>query len=101
MNASYENGLILATILFLLGFYGLLRRKNIIFILLCLEIMFNAAGMMFILASSRWNQVDGQIMFLMILTVAAAEVAIALAIVIQYFQKLKTLDVDAAGQLKG
>ena len=70
-----EHGLILAGLLFSLGLIGVLTRRNIVFVLMSLEIMMNAAGLAFIVASSRWEEADGQIMFLMILTLAAAEVA--------------------------
>ena len=71
-----EYGLIVAGILFVLGTIGVLVRRNVIFMLLSLEIMFNAAGLAFVVAGARWNQPDGQIMFIFILTMAAAEVAV-------------------------
>ena len=61
-----EHGLLLAAILFVLGLVGVLTRRNLVFILMSLEIMLNATGLAFIVAASRWGQVDGQIMFLMI-----------------------------------
>jgi len=68
-----EHGLLLAAILFMLGIIGVLTRRNLVFILMSLEIMLNATGLAFVVAASRWGQVDGQIMFLMILSLAAAE----------------------------
>ena len=61
----------LAGILFSLGLTGLLVRRNLIFVLMSLEVMLNAAGLAFVVAGSRWNQADGQVMFLFILAVAA------------------------------
>ena len=95
-----EHGLILAGLLFILGLVGLLVRRNIIFMLLALEIMLNAAGLAFVVAGARWNQPDGQVMFIFILTMAAAGVSVGLALVLQLYQKFKTLDVDAASELR-
>ena len=88
------HGLLLAGVLFFLGLMGILVRRNIIFILLCLEIMLNAAGLAFIVAGSRWGQPDGQIMFLFILAMAAAEVSVGLALVLQLYHRIHTLDTD-------
>jgi len=68
-----EHGLIVATILFALGFYGVMVRRNLLFMLMSLEIMMNAAALAFVLAGSVWAQPDGQVMFILILTLAAAE----------------------------
>lgn len=89
-----EHGLILAGILFALGALGVLVRRNILFILLSLEIMLNAAGLAFIVAGARWGQADGQVMFIFILAMAAAEVAVGLALVLQMHHHLKTLLVE-------
>jgi NADH-quinone oxidoreductase subunit K len=96
-----EHGLILAGILFALGMAGVLVRRNIIFMLMSTEIMLNAAGLAFIVAGSRWGQPDGQVMFLFILTIAAAEVSVGLALVLALYHRFKTLDVDAASAMKG
>ncbi|MFZ5755590.1 MAG: NADH-quinone oxidoreductase subunit NuoK [Pseudomonadota bacterium] len=96
-----NHGLILATILFALGFCGLLVRRNILFVLMSLEIMLNAAALAFVVAGSRWGQADGQVMFILILALAAAEAAIGLAIVFQLYRRFRTLDVDAASEMRG
>ena len=98
---SLEAGLILSGILFTIGLLGVMIRRNVIFMLLSIEIMLNAAGMAFIFAGSAWVDPRGQIMFLFILTVAAAEVAIGLALVILIFRKFKTLDMDQVSFMKG
>jgi NADH-quinone oxidoreductase subunit K len=95
------HGLILAAVLFILGLIGVLVRRNIIFILLCLEIMLNAAGLAFVVAGSHWGQPDGQVMFLFILTVTAAEVSVGLALVLQLHHRYKTLDADAVSRMRG
>ncbi len=96
-----EHGLIVALILFVLGLVGLLIRRNIIFILMSIEVMLNAAGLAFITGGARWGQPDGQVMFLFILAVAAAEVSIGLALVLQLYHWYKTLDIDEASRMRG
>ena len=96
-----EHGLILASILFSVGLIGVLTRRNIVFVLMSLEIMLNASALAFIVAGSRWGQADGQVMFIMILTLAAAEVAIGLGLIIQMFRQFKTIDIDVLSNMKG
>jgi NADH-quinone oxidoreductase subunit K len=96
-----EQGLILAAILFALGMIGILVRRNVIFILVSLEIMLNAAGLAFVVAGSRWGQADGQVLFILILTLAAAEVSVGLALILLMDHRLKTLDADAASEMRG
>ena len=96
-----EHGLMLAAILFSLGLVGLLVRRNVIYMLMSVEIMLNAAGLAFVVAGSRWGQPDGQIMFIIIVTMAAAEVAVGLALIMRYHRLFKTLDADAANTMKG
>jgi NADH-quinone oxidoreductase subunit K len=80
---------------------GLLVRRNVLFMLVSVEIMLNAAGLAFVVAGSRWGQADGQVMFMFILAMAAAEVAVGLALILQMSQQLKTLDIDAASSMRG
>ena len=87
--------------MFALGLTGLLVRRNLIFILMSLEIMLNAAGLAFVVAGSRWGQADGQIVFIFILSMAAAEVSVGLALVLQLYRRFKTLDADAASEMRG
>jgi NADH-quinone oxidoreductase subunit K len=96
-----EHGLILAAFLFALGLIGVLARRNIVFMLMSVEIMLNAVGLAFVVAGARWNQVDGQVMFIFILTMAAAEVSVGLALVLQLYHSFKTLDTDGVSRMKG
>ena len=96
-----EHGLILAGILFSLGLIGVLTRRNIVFVLMSLEVMLNAGGLAFIVASSRWGHADGQVMFLMILTMAGAEVAVGLGLIIQMYRRFHTVDINVLSQMKG
>jgi NADH-quinone oxidoreductase subunit K len=84
-----------------LGLAGLLVRRNILYMLLSVEIMLNAAALAFIAAGARWSQPDGQVMFLFILALAAAEVSVALGIVLQLTYRFKTLDADAVSAMRG
>jgi NADH-quinone oxidoreductase subunit K len=96
-----EHGLFLAGILFALGLTGLLVRRNVLFMLMSIEIMLNATGLAFIVAGSRWGQADGQVMFLFILAMAAAEVAVGLGLILQLFQRHKSMDIDTASHMRG
>jgi NADH-quinone oxidoreductase subunit K len=100
-SVPVETALILAGILFALGLVGVLVRRNVIFILLSLEVMLNAAGLAFVAAGSHWAQADGQVMYIFILTMAAAEVSVGLALVLQLYQRFKSLDADAASEMRG
>ena len=95
------HALVLAMLLFCLGMVGLLVRRNIIYMLLSIEIMLNAASLAFIAAGARWGEPDGQVMYLFILTLAAAEVSVALGIVLQLQYRFQTLDADAFSRMKG
>ena len=101
MNIPMEYGLLLAVLLFCIGLVGLLIRRNIIFMLLCIEIMLNAAGMAFVIAGAAWGQADGQVMFIFILAMAAAEVSVGLALIIQLFNQSGSLDVTKVNKMKG
>lgn len=95
------HALLLAAVLFVLGLAGLLVRRNLIFMLMSVEVMLNASGLAFVAAGSRWGQPDGQVMFIFILAVAAAEVAVALALVLQIYRRYQLLDADRASEMRG
>ncbi|KXK38180.1 MAG: NADH-quinone oxidoreductase subunit NuoK [Saprospiraceae bacterium] len=99
-NFPLEAGMILAGLLFLAGLYGVMIRRNIIFMLMSVEIMFNAAGLAFVLAGAHHGQADGQVMLIFILAMAAAEVAVGLALILQMYKLNKTIDTDAISQLR-
>ena len=96
-----ENGLLLAAVLFLIGLGGVLVRRNIILILISLEIMLNACGLAFIIAGARWGIADGQIMFMLILSIAAAEVSVGLGLLLQVYRRYGSLDIDQASRMRG
>lgn len=91
----------LAAVLFALGVAGLLVRRNLLFILMSIEVMLNAAGLAFVAVGARWARADGQVMFIFILAMAASEVSVGLALVLQLYHQFESLDADAASQMKG
>ena len=95
-----EIQILFAGLLFLMGLIGLLVRRNVIFMLMSIEVMFNAAGMVFVIAGAHWARVDGQVVFIFMLAVTAAEVSVGLALILQMFHHYKTLDVDELNNLK-
>jgi NADH-quinone oxidoreductase subunit K len=94
-------GLWLAAVLFALGLIGILVRRNLVFILMSLEIMLNAAGLAFVAAGARWGEAGGQIMYIFILTLAAAEVSVGLALLLQIHRRYESLDADRASEMRG
>jgi NADH-quinone oxidoreductase subunit K len=93
-SIPFEYGLLLAGVLFALGLVGVIVRRNLLFILLCVEVMLNAAGLAFVVGGARWGQPDGQVMFIFLLSMAAAEVAVGLALLLLHFGRRRTLDAD-------
>jgi NADH-quinone oxidoreductase subunit K len=101
VSIPLEYGLGLAVALFGLGLLGVLVRRNIVFILLSIEVMLNACGLAFVVVGSYLNQPDGQVMYFFILTMAAAEVAVGLGLVMQMYHKFNTLDTNSANKMRG
>jgi NADH-quinone oxidoreductase subunit K len=101
VTVPMEHGLLLAAILFCIGLIGVMVRRSIIFILMSLEIMLNACGLAFIIAGAHWGVADGQIMFMLILTVTAAEVAVGLGLMLQANNRFRSLDIDNASRMRG
>jgi len=94
--------LVLASILFVIGIFGVfLNKKNIIFILMSIELMLLSVNINFVAFSSYLNDIMGQIFSLLILTVAAAEAAIGLAILVIYFRNKGSISVDDINEMKG
>ncbi len=96
-----RDGFVLAAILFTLGVAGVIARRNIIFTLMSIEVMLNAAGLAFVVAGVRWGQPDGQVVFLFILSMAAAEVSVGLALVLGLYHHYKSLDTDVLSRMRG
>jgi len=95
------HGLMVASVLFVIGLIGVFVRRNLLFQLMSIEIMLNAAGMAFVLAGARWGEADGQVMYIFILVMAAAEVAVGLALLLRIANRVKDLDGDAVSDMRG
>jgi NADH-quinone oxidoreductase subunit K len=101
LSIPLDHVLLLAALLFICGLTGLMIRRNVIFILMSLEVMLNAAALAFVAAGAHWGEPDGQIIFMLILAVAAAEVSVGLGLVLQIQRRFKTLDLDRASRMRG
>jgi NADH-quinone oxidoreductase subunit K len=93
--------LALSAIVFTIGVVGVLVRRNALVIFMSIELMLNAANLAFVTFSRFLNTLDGQIFVFFVMTVAAAEVAIGLAIIVNVFRLKETVYVDEVNQLKG
>jgi NAD(P)H-quinone oxidoreductase subunit 4L len=93
--------LILAAVLFCIGVYGVLARRNGVLVLMSVELMLNAVNLNLIAFSAYLHEVTGQVFALFIITIAAAEVGVGLAIVLLIYRNLRTPDLDQVDQLKG
>ena len=93
--------LILSAALFTIGVVGVLIRRNAIIIFMCIELMLSAANLAFVAISRQLGDVSGQIFVFFVMTVAAAEVAIGLAIIVSVFKHRETINVDEVNSLKG
>ena len=100
-HVSMMEGLVLAAVLFIIGLVGVLARRNIIFILLSIEVMLNACGLAFIVVGSALKEPDGQVMYFFILAVAASEMALGLGLILNFHHKYKTLDTNALNRMRG
>ena len=89
-----------SAVLFCIGLAGIMTRRNVLMILLCIEIMFNAANLAFVAYARAWGNLDGQIVVFFIIIVAAAEVTVGLAIAVLLARQLKTLNADEVNLLK-
>jgi NADH-quinone oxidoreductase subunit K len=101
MTVGVEYYFFLAMIVFLIGVMGVLVRRNILFVLMAIELMLNAANLVFVSGSKYVGNFDGQIMVLFVITIAACEAAVGLAMVIAIFRKYGTVDMDFFRFLRG
>ncbi len=91
----------LSAILFTLGVLGVLLRRNALMIFMSVELMLNAANLAFVAFAQRWDQLDGQMFVFFVMTVAAAEVAVGLALIVTIFRTKHSTNVDDLAVLKG
>jgi NADH-quinone oxidoreductase subunit K len=97
---SVHHYLILSAILFCIGTFGVLTRKNAIVIFMCIEVMLNSVNLTFIALSRHVGNMDGQIFVFFVMTVAAAEAAVGLALMIAFYRNKESIEVDDFNMLK-
>jgi NADH-quinone oxidoreductase subunit K len=100
MNVGLEHYLVVSAVLFTLGLLGVITRRNILVIYMSLELMLNAANLALVAFSRFNNHLDGQVMVFFIITVAAAEVAVGLALIVALFRRRQTTHVEDLTTLK-
>ena len=91
----------LSAILFILGAVGVLIRRNAILIFMSVELMLNAANLAFVAFARAYNEINGHIFVFFVITVAAAEVAVGLALIVSIFKSKHSIDIDLMNSLKG
>lgn len=97
---SYQHYLVLSAILFAIGVIGVLTRRNAIIIFMSIEVMLNAVNLTFVALSNHLHSLDGQIFVFFVMTVAAAEVAVGLALIVVIFRLRETVNVDEINLMK-
>ena len=100
MNVGLEHYLIVSAVLFALGLLGVITRRSILVIYMSLELMLNAANLALVSFSRFNNNLDGQVMVFFIITVAAAEVAVGLALIVALYRRRQTTHVEDMATLK-
>jgi NADH-quinone oxidoreductase subunit K len=93
--------IILSAVMFSIGVFGFLSRRNLVIMFICLELMLNAVNVSLVAFSHYLQSINGQILVFFVITVAAAEAAIGLAIIIAYYKNNPTIKVDEINILKG
>ncbi|HEX9667802.1 MAG TPA: NADH-quinone oxidoreductase subunit NuoK [Thermodesulfobacteriota bacterium] len=101
MAIGVEHYLVLSSILFVIGTIGVITRKNIIIVLMSIELMLNSANLAFVAFSKVLGDMTGQVFMIMSITVAAAEVAVGLALVVSVYTHRESLNIDVLKMLKG
>jgi NADH-quinone oxidoreductase subunit K len=101
MMDSVTPYVLLSAILFALGVIGVLVRRNALMIFMSIELMLNSANLALVAFARQWGQLDGQMFVFFIMTVAAAEVAVGLALIVTIFRARRSTNVDDLAQLKG
>ena len=100
VNIGPNHYLLLGAVLFSIGVVGFLVRSNIIVLLMCIELMINGAGVVFVTFCRQLGTLEGQIFVLFVMVIAAVEIAVGLSIVVLIFRNKPTLDADKMEVLK-
>ncbi len=100
MSNVSQGALILAGVLFAIGAIGVMARRNLVYVLMSVEVMLSAAGLVLVAAGSKWGQPDGQVFFIFILVAAATGVGVGLSLLIRVYQDWRTVDTDQVDLFK-
>jgi len=92
---------VLSALIFAIGLFGVITRKNLVVILMCLELMLNGANLAFVAFSRMHGNLDGQVFVFFVIAVAAAEAAVALALILALFRLKRSVSLDDVSELKG
>ncbi len=101
MIVPLEHVILLSIVIFSIGIMGVLFRKNAIIIFMSIELMLNAVNLSLVGFSRYYNSVDGQVFVFLVMTLAAAEVAVGLAIIVSLFRNKQTINIDEMNILRG
>ncbi|QOI10981.1 NADH-quinone oxidoreductase subunit NuoK [Blochmannia endosymbiont of Colobopsis nipponica] len=95
------HALVLVSILFMLGLIGVMVRRNLFFILLGLEIMLNATALAFVVIGEYFKQAEGQVMYILIITLAASKASVCLTFLLRLYRSYQVLDIDKISEIRG
>lgn len=101
MQVQTEAYIMLSMVLFVLGTLGVLLKRNAILVFMSVELMLNATNLALAAFAREWNQVDGHLFVFFVITVAAAEVAVGLALIVAIFRSKRSINIDELNQLEG
>lgn len=100
-SVPIENFVILSMVLFVLGGMGVLLRRNAILVFMSVELMLNAGNLAFVAFARHWGNIDGHLFVFFVMTVAAAEVAVGLALIVAIFRNKQSINIDDLHQMQG
>jgi len=101
LHVSTETYILVSALLFVIGMAGFCLRRNVLVMLMCVELMFASSGLVFVAAGRDRADANGQVYTLLLIALAAAEVAVGLALVVAVFRNRRSVDVDLLSDLKG
>src|SRR5436305_1261796 len=101
LSVPIEYFVLLSAVLFIMGVLGVLVRRNAIMIFMSIELMLNSANLALAAFARQWQNVGGQLMVFFVITVAAAEVAVGLALIVAIFRTKKSIDIDELHAMEG
>ena len=101
IDITLQHHIYLGLALFFIGFLGILIRRNILVLLMCIELMLNAVNLLLIATGQYYNSLDGQIMTFFVMIIASAEAGIGLALAVQVYKRIKSIDVQSLNRFSG